>query len=52
MFWFSSTCKSYVYEDLGDGEVSMQFISGLKSNCYTRGWFMLMFGKNHYNIVK
>ena len=52
MFWFSSACKSHVYEDLGDYEVSMRFISGLNSNCYTHGWFMLMYGKNHYNTVQ
>ena len=24
----------------------------LKFNMYTHGWFMSMYGKNHYNIVK
>ena len=32
----------------GEGEVGVQ--DG--EHMYTHGWFMSMYGKNHYNIVK
>ena len=34
-----------------DGEGSRRGVQN-GEHMYTRGWFMSMYGKNHYNIVK
>ena len=35
----------------GDGEGRRRGLQD-RGHMYTHGWFMLMYGKNHYNIVK
>ena len=47
-------CSGMVYWDYPDGWGGEGYEKGVQDgeHMYTHGWFMSMYDKNHYNIVK